>query len=418
MNNIEKLKSYLNRLGEGEELESVRKDFVENFESVNPREIALAEQELIKSGVELKKIQKLCDLHSALFHGKTKEEQIENAEEAVMKALREKEEDEKVKVSIVNGHPIEVLKKENEELANRFSSVKTKIEKGVDNSEIIEEVKSLRDVSSHYSKKGDLIYPILNRNYGFEGPASVMWGVDDEIRDELRKLVKVGADATDFKDRLSKVIERGTEMIYKEENILFPLTLKEFSEEDWMRIYYEFPNYENLLGGDYPVWEEAEAKRDELKTIGGKLAKDLSLLEKLEKNKDGYITLGSGMMTPNQIEAVLNTIPIELTFVDKDDINRYFDKGEKIFKRPDMAIGKDMYACHPAKIVPIVKKTIASLKSGEKDSVDVWTEKGGEPVYIRYMAVRDDDGNYLGCLECVQKFGFAFEEFNKKSKNN
>ena len=71
-NTREKIKSYLKRLGEGEDLESVRKDFVENFSEVEASEIMKAEQELIKEGTPITEVQKLCDVHSALFHGATK----------------------------------------------------------------------------------------------------------------------------------------------------------------------------------------------------------------------------------------------------------------------------------------------------------------------------------------------------------
>ena len=89
--NTELLKDYLKRLGNGEDLESVKKDFVQNFSDVEASEIMKAEQELIKEGTPITEVQKLCDVHSALFHGLTKEEKIANAEKAVEESLKKEE---------------------------------------------------------------------------------------------------------------------------------------------------------------------------------------------------------------------------------------------------------------------------------------------------------------------------------------
>ena len=123
------------------------------------------------------------------------------------------------------------------------------------------------------------------------------------------------------------------------------------------------------------------------------------------------IPLGSGSLTPEQMEGVLNTIPMELSFVDEDDINRFFNDGDKLFKRPDMAIGRDVYACHPPRYEAMVRQIIGDFRAGTRDHVDVWMDKGGEPVLVRYMAVKNNDGKYIGTLECVQKMKFAEEHF-------
>lgn len=407
----ELLKQYIARLSEGEDLESVRKDFVKNFKSVDAAEIAKAEQELIQGGTPVSEVQKLCDVHSALFHGATKEEQIENAEKAVMDSLNSKKEDTAADFSKITGHPVNVFMAENEKIITLIEALKQAISEEKPVKELVPLAQNLRVVSIHYARKGDLIYPLLNRKYEFSGPSNVMWGVDDEIRDELKVLVDTGSMIPGFTGRLEKVVTRAEEMIYKENNILFPLCIKQFSKEDWMRIYYEMSSYETLLPEGYPVWEEAEAKREELKTIGGKIAKEK---RDSHNTKEDYVTLGSGHMTPKQIEAVLNTIPMELTFVDEEDINRYFDAGEKLFKRPDMAIDRDVYSCHPPRYEMMVRHIIDEFKAGEEDQVDIWMEKNNEPVLVKYMAVRDSEGNYVGTLEAVQKMGFAKEHFSEE----
>ena len=127
------------------------------------------------------------------------------------------------------------------------------------------------------------------------------------------------------------------------------------------------------------------------------------------------IRVGSQVICYNseQLDAMLNTLPLEVTFVDGDDINRYWnDDGEKkLFKRPSSALGREVWSCHPPKVQEMVRRVISTLKSGEQDSVDIWMEKEGEPVLVRYMAVRDRGGSYVGTMEVVQRMGFARDHF-------
>ncbi|NLC83594.1 MAG: DUF438 domain-containing protein [Ruminococcaceae bacterium] len=416
------LKKYITRLSDGEDLEAVRADFVENFSTVDAAEIARAEQDLIQDGMPIAEVQRLCDIHSALFHGATREEQIANADKAVMDSLKNRENESDATAldfSKIPGHPVNVFMAENENFSHLLEDVKKALAEQLEVPEIIKRVNALRAVTVHYARKGDLIYPLLNKTYGFSGPSNVMWGVDDEIRDELKVLAGAGNTLPDFAQRLENVLVRAEEMIYKENNILYPLCIQKFSEEDWMRIYYEIPAYATTLTEGYPVWQAAEEKRAELKTVAGKTAAE-ALIASAEGQVTsagdavaGYVTLGSGMMTLQQIEAVLNTVPMELTFVDEENINRFFSPGEKLFKRPDMAIGREVFSCHPPKVEAMVRRIIDDFRAGKGDSVKVWGNKGGVPVYVQYLAVRDSDGKYVGTLECVQDMTFAEEHFNK-----
>lgn len=409
------LRSYVGRLVEGEALESVRADFVQNFSRVDASEIAKAEQELIKSGIPISEVQRLCDVHSALFHGVTSTEQLAQAEAAVQASVHQvdKANQQLQPIQDIPGHPVNIFRAENRKIMDLVQQSQEALAADGDLSQLQAAAKDLTIVALHYSCKGDLIYPLLNRKYGYTGPAGVMWGVDDEIRDELKVLAETGTKIPDFRDRFEAVVDRVQEMTFKENNILFPLCLREFSQEDWIRIYYELPAYESLLKDGYPEWLEAEARREELKTVGGQTAVSHIAVSQTDNTKQDMVTLGSGHMTPEQILAVLNTIPLELTFVDADNINCFFNDGDKLFKRPDMAIGRDVFSCHPPQIEPMVRGIIENFRSGEKDSVDIWMEKAGEPVFVRYMAVRDASGKYLGCLETVQRMGFAQDHFKE-----
>lgn len=111
---------------------------------------------------------------------------------------------------------------------------------------------------------------------------------------------------------------------------------------------------------------------------------------------------------------MLNTMPFEITFVDANDINKFFNEGPKDFKRPLMAIDRDVYSCHPPKIEAVVRGIIGDFRSGKRDRVQVWMEKNGKTMLVSYYAVRDKDKNFVGTLELVQDMEEIKEHFKIK----
>jgi DUF438 domain-containing protein len=427
-----KLAGYVKRLSEGEDLEAVREDFVKNFKDVDAAEIAKAEQTLISSGVPVTDVQRLCDVHSALFHGATRTEQIANAEKAVQASLQNQDKkpaplhrqdgaDEKYdNLCKTEGHPLQILRLENDAISSQLKNLRAALESGED---VPAQLDRTRQAALHYAKKGDLLYPLLKNKYEFSGPSDVMWSVDDEIRDDLKVLAEdLQRDSSMIRDkawnsRMDAVLTRAEEMVYKEENILFPLCAKLFSEEEWKQIARDHQDYELCLIHEAPVWQEAVSE-DKILTAasynGQKTGEELAAAKGAEaKGADQEIVFGSGHMNRDQLEAMLNTIPMEITFIDDQNINRYFnDNGEpKLFKRPLMALDREVFSCHPPKIEPMVRMILQEFRDGKEDSVEVWNSRAGEPVLIRYMAVRDKEGNYLGTMELVQRMGFAKKHF-------
>lgn len=378
---VEKIKEYLDRISRGEDFDRIRTEFVRDFQDVDSNEIMRAEQKILAEGTPVEELQKLCDVHSALFHERTtKMDSTEKLTELV-------------------GHPLYTLTRENDALEELLSKVKATIQKGKVEDSLISE---LRSVAIHYAKKGDLLYPVLKVRYHIEGPASVMWSVDNDIREELRDLGKEKNKNQLWFERLDAVVTRMEEMIYKERNILFPTCASNFSAEEWMGIYHDAKDYEDCLGVESMIWPEAE-KVDTKKAV-------------IEKNSE-EVMMVDGHMTVEQIQALLNTIPLEITFVDGEDINRFFNEGPKVFKRPAMAIGREVFSCHPPKVEKKVRTIIEEFKKGTLDEVPIWMEKSGKIFLVRYMAVRDGEGKYIGAAEFVQDMEFAREYFIGKAKN-
>ena len=539
----EALRSLLDRLSEGEDLESVRADFVRDFKDVDPAEIMRAEQGLMESGMPLSKVQKLCDVHSALFHGDTREEKIANAERAVQASLKNqagKEEKNYINKSVeaesliqIPGHPLSTFTKENEALGQYLENTKARWEslveslsgkaggkdkaekaegvKGAQGAEgaketpdweallaaFSEELAKLRSFTVHYAKKGDLLYPLLKVKYDISGPSQVMWTVDDEIRDTLgelkrelsekskgvRALKNTGEDLDDEEEEYIRskaeiaesilnsfflknylaVRNRMEEMIYKEENILFPMCALQFQKEEWIQIYFDSKDYEACFSVENVTWKEAEecgftpekwravegageaeGEKDRkeaseehsgdvhntaLPQGAGKMLEDLlRRVESLEGKSgnrgespsasDGEIIMPGGHLKKNELIAMLNTLPVEITFVDKDNINRFFNEGPKVFKRPQMAIDREVFSCHPPKVEPMVRMIIGNFRDGKEDEVPIWMEKGGKPFLVRYMAVRDKEQNYVGTLEAVTDMTEVKEHFRQYFKSH
>ena len=451
---IEKLKSYLKRLGEGESLEAVRKDFAEEFQGVEASEIMKAEEAILAEGTPITEVQKLCDVHSALFHGTT---DYSNKHEK------------SAALSRVKGHPLQTFTQENEALTKLIDRMKELLhdtdettgsgsrhadEKQADTGNLPVDEKQadtgnlpqiaalllkIREVAVHYAKKGDLLYPHLNARYGIAGPSAVMWTADDEIRDELGALCKAlqkGRETAEqnatgsfqspqgdvkWLERLQKVLLRAEEMIYKENHILFPNCAVNFTEEDWMGIYRDAKDYADCLGVHGEVWEEAEnwlRKEKEAKKTVFKGTKDNQASEGEEDRagsnfSDGVIHMPGGHMTIRQLTALLNTIPLEISFIDAEDRNCYFNEGPKVFKRAQMALGRSVFTCHPPKVETMVRRIIGEFREGTLDRVPVWMDKGGRTMLVIYMAVRDESGEYMGTMELVQDMEFAKEHFGK-----
>lgn len=395
------LKDYLRRLGEGEDIETVKADFVKNFKDVEASEIMKAEQEMIAEGTPITEVQKLCDVHSALFHGATREEKIANAERAVAESVKKETQqaDYSNKLTIatqlakIEGHPLYTFSEENKILANLIEEANQITE---DSEKIFNILQKIKDLSIHYAKKGDLLYPHLKVKYEISGPSDVMWTVDDEIRDEINDLLKIENHDKKWFERVKNVIKRADEMIYKEANILFPICAVNFTENEWKQIYHDSKDYNECFGIENKLWIVAQ------KTA-----------EITPSYSDKEIVMPGGHMNVEQLTALLNTIPLELTFIDADNINRFFNEGPKVFKRPAMAIDREVFSCHPPKVEGMVHMIIDDFRNNRSDTFPVWMEKSGKTFLVTYMAVRDKNKNYLGTLEVVQDMEFAKEHFKE-----
>jgi len=378
------LKELITELHNGKSVDEVKPRFEKLIEGISPTEISEMEQALIMEGMPVEEIQRLCDVHAAVFKGSIAE--IHGPQ---------KDED-------IPGHPVHTFRLENKaieefiekDLKNHLDNFLS--DDSRDNLNLLSnDLEQLMEIEKHYGRKENLLFPYLEK-YGITAPPKVMWGVDDEIRAELKEAIKLLDTDQDNKDeieeKVNNVINRITEMIYKEEKILLPMALEHLTEDEWLSIEEASGEY------GYCFIEPEKKWKPKRVNVEAKIQ-----AEGVKPASDGYIKFETGLLLPEEIEAIFNTLPIDITFVDKDGIVKYFSQTkERIFPRPKTVIGRTVENCHPPASVHIVKQIVEDLKSGKKDHEDFWIKMKDMYAYIRYFAVRNSQGEFLGIVEVTQ----------------
>lgn len=144
--------------------------------------------------------------------------------------------------------------------------------------------------------------------------------------------------------------------------------------------------------------ETNQDKKEKLKELSARAQK----VKARSENEVG-LQFKTGSLSKDEIESLFNSLPFDITFVDKDDHVKYFSNGKKrIFVRSKVIIGRKVQKCHPQKSVHIVNKIVDSFKSGERDVAEFWIPMDGRLIHIRYFAVRNNNGKYLGTIEVTQ----------------
>lgn len=374
------LKNVIKRLHAGESVEDLQTQFGAVIRDATAAEIAEAERALIEDGVPVSEIQRLCDLHVAVFRESLDEEPAPEA---------------------MPGHPVFTFRMENEIIMRLLEAMAAAINAWDDREPgaletLRQETENLSSIEKHYSRKENLLFPYLEKK-GFEGPSSVMWGVDNEIKDQIRKFQSTINQENPRQPMAAKLFvdmaQNIREMIYKEEKILFPEALARLSEKEWgsIRQQEDEIGYFNVTPQD--DWQPA----DDTDEPNSTLAKEKS-------NMDGLLSLDTGALSPKQINLLLTHLPVDVTFVDENDEVRYFSQGrERIFDRSPAIIGRAVTKCHPPQSVHKVEIILDDFRSGERDAAEFWIQAGEAFVHIRYFALRDEADSYQGCIEVTQE---------------
>ena len=372
------VKDIILKLHQGLSAEEAKNRFIKEVGSISSVEIAEIEQSLINEGLSPDEIKKFCNVHALLF-------------ESALREVAAKEES--------PAHPVYLFKLENREIEKLTNSLRELIKnkKRYSPFDLKQKVKNLQSelsgIDLHYTRKEQLLFPFLEK-YGFMGPSKVMWGKDNEIRSMLKEAtLRIGETEVDefLNKYLNPLIEEVEGMIFKEENILFPTSLEKLDVNDWVEILKE---------SDEVGYAFIQKPKDTQALIA-ELKK--AVVEEPKVKAGNVISLPTGELRLNELMHILNTLPVDITFIDQEDTVRYFSTSkDRIFVRTKAVIERKVQNCHPPQSVEMVEKILSSFKENKKDSFDFWIKLKGRLIYIRYFAVRDENGRYLGTLEVSQ----------------
>lgn len=368
-----KLKELILKLHQGADPVTVQAEFKQHFDGVSAQEISMMERSLMSQGIETEQIMKLCNIHASLFKGLVEEIHTTHKDEQQ------------------DGHPIRVLKDENYALNQLLQAMSEKIEAYSDHKyALLHDFGLLWDLDKHYSRKENCFFPLLEK-YGHFAPSKVMWGVDDNIRQLVKDAKQALLDETLVVEKFNFMKEEILDMIFKEEEILTPLMLDTFTEDEWLKIATDSDEIGYCLVAPEKKWIPHR------KSFVQRYQEDQLALQTDSKN----IHFNIGHLSKIELECMLNTLPLDITFVDKDDVVKYFNQAkDRIFTRTKSVIGRTVQNCHPPKSVNTVQVLIDDFKSGKRDSEAFWIQmKNGAYVFIEYFAVRNAQQEYLGVLE-------------------
>ncbi len=424
------LKDLIRDLHDGMDPQEAKARFDFLVDGLSPGEIAALEEELIREGLPVHEIQNLCDLHVS-----------------VMRDVLDQVED----VAPPPGHPIRTAMAENRiirDLANRLGKLAAEWnpearEPEGQEEEMREVLDALGGIHSHYLRKEHQLFPFLER-HGITGPPKVMWGVHDEIRKQLkatRQALSAGRTSSptpsevgtgdtprsQLPGRAAALARSVSEMVYKENKILFPLAMQTLSREEWAQVRagddelgYAFaepeadfpgPGLSLPVAGASPMGPESRRPDSEEAAPGMEVGRGdapdgagSGTPGTLPKPpRDGLLTLGTGQLTLEQVDQIFRHLPVDLSFVDASGHVRYYSETpERIFPRSPAAIGRHVENCHPPKSVHMVREIVRAFETGERDQAEFWIQMKGRFVHIQYFAVRNPEGEFLGTLEVGQ----------------
>ena len=386
----EVLKRLIRQLHEGRTVDEVKEEFATLLRDVGAEEIAELEQALIDEGLPEMEVKRLCDVHVAVFRESL---------------------DVQARPETIPGHPVHTFRAENEAAARVLDALREALQAlkatpGEDQfAQARARLQELREYEKHYLRKENILFPYLER-HGFTGPSSVMWAIHDDVRAGWKTLDGLlaagpGDDPVAFNARLDEVFEPLStairEMFYKEENILFPTALEKLSEDEWVAVRAQEPDVGYCYVEPGSQWSPEtvplEAAPPPVET---------------EAETEGLLQLDTGMLTVQEVNRLLNHLPVDISYVDKEDTVRFFSQaGERIFPRSPAIIGRRVQKCHPPASLRRVQTILDDFRAGRRDEAEFWIQVppagvGGKFIHIRYFALRDERGEYQGTLEVVQ----------------
>ena len=380
---ISTLKEIIQHLHQGEAPDAVRSQLREIVRQTDACEIMAMEQELISGGMPVEEVRSMCDLHSQV----TRDVLVQLPASPIQP-----------------GHPIDTFKRENAALKLVIDKLRVTMAEisALDDStecaallfQLRQGSNELMDIDKHYQRKEHALFSFLER-HGITGPSKVMWSKDDDVRGLLKRFNQAAHDGRSIASVCKEVcrafgisaLGAVEEMIFKEENILLPMAQQTLTENEWAEIWSASPKYGWCLVEPQQGYKPPKSSEASTPAVPA----------------DGTIMMPTGNVTVEQLTAVLSTLPLDLTFVDADDRVAFFTEGpDRIFARSKAIIGRKVQHCHPPSSVDVVDRILDDFRTGRQNVAEFWIDFHAKFVHIRYSAVRDAQGKYLGTVELTQ----------------
>lgn len=388
------LKKILLRLNKNQFSKSLQLEIDNYFKETKSVNILLIEYELLNQdyGITIADIKKLSTIRPHLY------EDLLNNDIISQTSFRD--------------HPAQILKKENKLLLSILNQCNLYFESFKQNSsqnletEMINDLKGkineLGEFYKHYNRKEKLIFPLMER-YGNSNTPRIMWKENDQIR-ALYKALKYqitqlpNLDIEHAMTTFTKFKTKFEEMVFQEEALFIPVLQAIFDEKDWLVIAKESTAFGYAF---------IEPENEWMIKMENKYS---TQNEKIKQNKiisrSKNIRFGAGYLTIEEADMVLNNLPLEITFVDKNSVFKYFNEmtkaSEMMLVRTPVSIGRNVANCHPPKSLSKVMTLVRDLKAKRRTSETMWFKMKGQYIHITYKSLFDEHDEFIGILEYVQ----------------
>ncbi|WP_029036890.1 DUF438 domain-containing protein [Salinimicrobium xinjiangense] len=300
------------------------------------------------------------------------------------------------KPALPKGHPVNIYSEE-KSLIQRLGKELLETDPETENQKFYNIFNQLQQIERRFERKENQLFPVLEQK-GWTGPSKNMWSFHDTIREQFRLLRKKIEDRKFSEVNLDAqyLVSSIFRLLLTEDSVLFPNSLELLSEEDWKKVRKGEEEIGWMLKDEpaaYPETREEEYIHPSQDHSKRELSFDTT-------NASHY---DEGYMTVEQVNLLLSTMPLDLTYVDENDKVIFYNRGEeRVFPRSAGIIGREVKFCHPPKSVGTVLKILEEFRKGTKNEASFWINFKGRLIYIRYFAVRDKQKNYRGVIEMSQ----------------
>ena len=395
------------------DFETAKEEIIATFNTITPEEFAYSEQKMKEMGYTDMEMHEKMNSLIELFKNKIVQEENK----------------------LAKGHPIRTYIEENTATKKLIKEIEEKTERYKENGKFIknewlEIYDKLYQFNTHLSRKQHQLFSMLEKK-GFDRPSRIMWTFDNAVRDNINSAIRMlneeNVDEKVFFEQQSIAIELTLDIMDKEEQILYPTSLKLISEDEFKQMrkgddeigycLIEKPTDFYFIDKEEETIKEKIIENKAENVSGNNFMTDLAgLLQKYgmtgnkeedqsnENLENKIFDVKQGKLTLEQINLIFQHMPVDLSYVDENDLVKFYsDTKHRVFPRSAGVIGRNVKNCHPAESVDSVMEIIDNFRSGKQDEIDFWIQTPkGNFIYIYYVAVRDENGKFRGVLEMMQ----------------